>query len=275
MNENATLRSIVFSLPAGGALRGYAAAVTAAGALAAVLAATLGGGSDDAILIAGLVIAGAVSERWKVSLFGDAHVSLSAVVLMAAGLAGGPRDIAIVAPLVAVAVNLGGVVPLYKTAFNAAVYVLASLAFLATVNVFVMHTQPHDWLRVVLPATLGVGVYFVFNAALVGTAVSLASGESVLAVIRGRYLWLLPNYLPLGPIAAAFLFGYGSAGAWAIAIFALPAAAVQVAVYLFAALKRSSEARVLDVEERIRIIEAELAQVRRLDSGSVPRSHVA
>ena len=275
IGKNATLRSMIFSLPDGRTLRAYVAIVTAAGVLAAALAATFGHGSGDAGLIAGLVLAGAVSERWKVGLFGDAHVSLSAAVLMAAGLAGGPRDIAIVAPLLAVAVNLGSVVPLYKTIFNAATYVLASLAFLATVNIFVPQPDAGDWLHVVAPATAGVGVYFAVNAALVAVAVVLASGERVLDVVRGRYLWLLPNYLPIGAIAAAFLLGYDSIGAWAILVFAGPAAAVQVALHLFAAVKRSGDERVQEVEERMRIVERELALARRLDGDGGARPHAA
>ncbi|TAK64478.1 MAG: hypothetical protein EPO22_05745 [Dehalococcoidia bacterium] len=274
ISKNAASRSMIFSLPAGRTLRAYVAMVTAAGALAAALAATLGHGANDAGLIAGLVLAGALSERWKVGLFGDAHVSLSAAVLMAAGLAGGPRDVAIVAPLLAVAVNVGGVVPLYKTAFNAATYVLASLAFLATVNVFVPQPNAGDWMHVVPPATAGVCVYFVVNAALVAFAVVLASGERVLDVMRGRFLWLLPNYLPIGAIAAAFLLGYDSIGAWAILVFAGPAAGVQVALALFAAVKRSGEERLHEMEERMQVVERELALARRLDDESEV-AHVA
>lgn len=271
ISKNATLRSTIFSLPAGRALRAYVAVVTAAGATAAAFAATVGHGSGDVGLIAGLVVAGAVSERWKVGLFGDAHVSLSAAVLMAAGLAGGPRDVAIVAPLLAVAVNLGSVVPLYKTVFNAATYLLASLAFLVTVNIFVPQPDAGDWLHVVAPATAGVGVYFAVNAALVAVAVVLASGESMLDVVRGRFLWLLPNYLPVGAIAAAFLLGYDSIGAWAILVFAGPAAGVQIALVLFAAVKRSGEEQLREMEERMQAVERELALARRLDgNGGIP-----
>ena len=271
ISKNATLRSTIFSLPAGRALRAYVAVVRAAGARAAACAAPGGHGSGDVGLIAGLVVAGAVSERWKVGLFGDAHVSLSAAVLMAAGLAGGPRDVAIVAPLLAVAVNLGSVVPLYKTVFNAATYLLASLAFLVTVNFFVPQPDAGDWLHVVAPATAGVGVYFAVNAALVAVAVVLASGESMLDVVRGRFLWLLPNYLPVGAIAAAFLLGYDSIGAWAILVFAGPAAGVQIALVLFAAVKRSGEEQLREMEERMQAVERELALARRLDgNGGIP-----
>ena len=273
ISQNAALRSMVLSLPTGRTLRAYVAAVTAVGAVAAAIAGTLGNGSDDLGLVVGLLLAGAISERWKVGLFGDAHVSLSAAVLMAAGLAGGPRDVAIVAPLLAVAVNLGGTVPLYKTVFNAATYVLASLAFLATVNVFVPRPDAGDWLAVVVPATAGVGVYFAVNAGLVAAAVVIASGERMLDVVRGRFLWLLPNYLPIGAIAAAFLLGYDTIGAWALLVFAGPAAGVQVALALFAAVKRSGEERLREMEERMRVVERELELARRLDRGGVP--HVA
>lgn len=275
ISQNATLRSMLFSLPDGRTLRAYVAVVAAAGAGAAALAAALGHGSNDLGLIAGLLLAGALSERWKVGLFGDAHVSLSAAVLMAAGLAGGPRDVAIVAPLLAVAVNLGGTVPLYKTVFNAATYVLASLAFLATVNLFVPRPDAGDWLGIVVPATAGVGVYFAVNAGLVAVAVVIASGERLIDVVHGRFVWLLPNYLPIGAIAAAFMLGYDAIGAWAILVFAAPAAGVQVALALFAAAKRSGDERLREMEERMRVVEHELELVRRLDVGNEAGTYVA
>jgi len=272
---NQSWRSMFLSLPASPLLRAYVAAVGVAGAAAVVLGVVLGSGSGDAGLIAGLVIAGAISERWKVGLFGDAHVSLSGAVLMAAALAGGPRDVAIVAPLLAVAVNLGGVVPLYKTVFNASVYTLAPVAFLATVSVFDPNPQANDWLHLVVPAALGAGAYFALNAVLVATAVSMASGQQVVDVIRRKYLWLLPNYLPLGAIAAAFLFGYASAGVGAILIFALPAAGVQAALSLYSTLKRTSDVQLRDVQERIKAVEAELALAHRLEVSAASRPHVA
>src|SRR5438128_1900186 len=104
-----------FSFPETLPLRVFVAAIVSAGATAIAVAGTMGSGSGDLLLLLGLILAGAASERFKVGLFGDSHVSLGAVTIMAAGLIGGPRDALLVASTVAVAVNLGGAVPLYKT----------------------------------------------------------------------------------------------------------------------------------------------------------------
>ena len=76
-------------------------------------------------------------------------------------------------------------------------------------------------------------------------------------------------------IAGTVLLSTGAAGGWAMPVFGLAAAVVRVAAYLLAAHKRSRAAREPDVEERIRIVKEELDQARRLDTGSVPRKHVA
>jgi hypothetical protein len=260
------MNSSLFSLPTGRALIAFVASVTAAGAAAIALAGFFGGGSGNLTLIAGLVIAGAVSERFKVGLFGDAHVSLASVAMMAAGLIGGPRDVVIVAPLLAIAVNFGGVVPLYKTAFNAATYTLASLAFLSAVRFCDATPLTADWPQSVIAATIGSVVYFALNTALVTTAVSIASGQRFAETIRGRYLWLLPHYLPLGAIAASLAHAYDPAGAWSIVIFAAPVAGVQIALYQYATLRRANAVSLREVETRMRAVEAELTLARHLDS---------
>lgn len=76
-------------------------------------------------------------------------------------------------------------------------------------------------------------------------------------------------------VAVTVLLTTSAAGGWAVAIFGLAAAGVQLGADLFAAHKRNRAAREPDVEERIRIIKEELAQARRLDTGSAPRKHVA
>jgi hypothetical protein len=264
-NTRSPMHSSVFELPTGRALIAFVVSVTAAGAAAITLAGFFGSGSGNLTLIAGLVIAGAVSERFKVGLFGDAHVSLAAVAMMAAGLIGGARDVVIVAPLIAIAVNVGGVVPFYKTAFNVAAYTLASLAFLGTVRLAGATPLTAAWPQSVVAATVGTAVYFALNTALIATAVSIASGNRFADVIRGRYLWLLPHYLPLGALAASLAHAYDPTGAWSIAIFAAPVAAVQFALYQYASLRRTNAASLREIEERMRLVEAELTLARTLD----------
>lgn len=258
------LRNDLFSFPAAPRLRAYVAAVTSLGAAAIVIAAVAGTGSADVPFIAALIIAGAASERFKIGLFGDSHVSLSAVACMTAALVGGPRDAVLVASCLAITVNLGGIVPLYKTAFNIAVYALASLAFSAVLQAF-PGVSLHAWPQIMLPAILGVLAYFCANAGLVAGAVAIASKRRVLDVARENYFWLLPHYLPLGALAAAMASGHGFIGTWAIPLFALPLASIQVALFQYSILKTGEAGKVEDAEDRIRVVEAELTRLRALD----------
>jgi hypothetical protein len=263
----------LLGLPGRTALKAYVTSTATAGVVAIALAAAFGAGTGDMALIAGLVVAGAASERWKVGLFGDAHVSLAAVAMMVAALAGGARDAVIVAPLVAVAVNFGGVVPLYKTAFNIAAYALATLAFLGTVRLCALTPIGDGWPEMVIAATFGATAYFAVNTAMVAFAVALAAGGRATAVIRERYLWLLPHYVLMGAVAAMMAHAYAPAGAWVIAVFAVPVAATQVALHQYSTLKQQlNAARAQGVEERLKDVEAELALARRLDRTS---THVA
>ena len=265
-------QTTIFSLPATRPLRAYVAVVVSAGAVAAALAGFAGTGAGDLSLLFGLIIAGAASERFKVGLFGDSHVSLGAVACMAAGLIGGPRDAVVVASCVAIAVNLGGAVPLYKTLFNMAVYVIASLAYLGVFRLFGL-AMSTSWPRIVLPATLAAAAYFVVNVGLVAAAVSLASERRIKDVVRENYLWLAPHYLPLGTLAAALASGYAIVGPSAILLFVIPVGSIQVALFQYSAAKTANQRQLREVEERIMAVETELARAIRMESA--PRPHVA
>jgi hypothetical protein len=268
-------QNALFSFPGRRLLRTYVGLVVSAGAIAIALAGFFGSGSGDLMLIVGLIVAGAASERFKVGLFGDSHVSLAAVACMVAALVGGPRDVAIVAPLLAIAANLGGPLPLYKTLFNIAVYVLSSLTYYAVFHLSGFAQFGSDWPQVVVPATVAGIAYFVTNAALVTGAVSLAGGSRFVAVFREKYLWLAPHYLPLGVLAAATASGYGFVGASVIPLFALPVASIQVAMFQYSSMRTRDLGQLLDARERIAAVEAELQQVMRIERRSAQGPHAA
>lgn len=254
---------IPLSLPQGNRLRGYVLAVLLAGGVAIALALTVAGaGSGDVGLVVGLILAGATAERFKVGLFGDSHVSLGAVACMVAAVVGGPRDVVLVAPPVALACNLKEGLPLYKTLFNIAVYVLAALAFGAVFDALQSAPTAASWPEVLLPATLAAAAYYVVNAALVTGAVGLASHRDLREVAGEKYLWLAPHYLPLGAVAAGLASTSGMLGAWAILLFALPLASTQVALYQYSSRREAEVARLRRACLRIRELEAELARVQ-------------
>jgi len=245
-------------------VRRWVAVVVACGGVAAALAGAFGSSSGDALLIAGLILGGALSERFKVKLFGDSHVSMSVFACMTAALVGGTRDAAIVAPVLALAVNLGGRVPLYKTVYNCAVYTLSALACVAAFEALgaLRTAEPvTGWLASATVAALG---YYAVNAGLVAAAVGMASGRSLGAVWREKFLWLAPHYLPLGAMVFAAAVGYRASGAWVLLLAAAPIAGIHLGLALYASLRESSAARTAELETRIQTVEQELARARGL-----------
>ena len=263
--RNPVLNKAVLGLTGRRLLATYVGAVVAAGVTAIALAAAFGTTSGDLVLIVALIVAGALSERFKVGLFGDSHVSLAAATCMAAGIIGGPRDVVLVAPCVAIAANFGGALPLYKTAFNVAVYVLASLVFVGTFHLTAFVSVGADWPQMLIPATIAALAYFAVNVVFVAGAVSLSSSQPVAAVIKEKYLWLAPHYLPLGAVAAAMASGYGFAGAWIIPLFAIPLASIQMAMFQYSAARVRDLEQLRDAQARIEAVEAELERAVRME----------
>jgi len=249
-------------MPEERSLQRLVAVVVACGGVAAALAGAFGTSSGDALLIAGLILGGALSERFKVKLFGDSHVSMSVFACMTAALVGGARDAAIVAPVLAIAVNLGGRVPLYKTVYNCAVYTLSSLACVAVFEALggLRTAQPvTGWM---VSATLAGMAYYAVNAGLVAAAVAMASGRTLTAVWREKFLWLAPHYLQLGTMVFAAEVAYRASGAWVLPLVAAPIVGIHVAMALYSSLKESSAARMADVESRLHAVEQELTRTR-------------
>lgn len=253
------------------ALRTYVSGVIVASLLSGAVASGWGGTSGDVVLLAVLVAGGALAERFKVSLFGDSHVSLGVVVCMLAAILGGARDAVVVSVLVGLTVNLGGVVALHKAAFNLAAYVLSTLAFVMVFGALTSFGDMGSFPRAIAPATLAALADLAVNSALVGGAVALATKRGFADVVREKYAWLSAHYLPLGALAVSAAAGYEAAGPLALLLFGVAMIGPQIAIAQFARARVLYATRVRDIEERLRSIEAEL---RRLDEVSGPR-HVA
>lgn len=250
------------SLPEKQTLKAYVVVTAACALIAGLLTATLGGGSGDVLFLSLLVVTGTVSERFKINLFGDCHVSLSAFVAMAAGMIGGPRDAVIVAALLGLLANVGGTVPAYKTLFNVGVYVLSALAFVAALSLLTTFNGLASGPYQIIAATPAVMLDFAVNALLVAVAVGLASDTSAMAVMKQKYLWLTPQYLPLGALLFVAGIGYEEIGAVIVLVLALPVAAIQLGTLLYADLRHAYDADIAEVEQRIMAVQLELARVQ-------------
>jgi hypothetical protein len=264
----------MITLPENKTLRSYVFVAIALAAVAVLTATIFGGSSSDLAFLSLLVLAGAVSERFKVSLFGDSHVSLSAFAIMVAAVIGGARDAIVVAAVLAVAANVGGRVPAYKTAFNVAAYVLSALSFVAIFDLLSSIGSLSKGPYLIVPATLAAMGDFAVNTLLIAGAVAFASQRSIRAVIQEKYLWLAPHYLPLGVLLYVSFTGYESIGVTVVPVLAMPVAGIQLAVLLYSSLKRSSDDQIREVEERIKAVQTELARAQMLIAGR-PAGRVA
>lgn len=187
--------------------------------------------SDELGLLLTLIVLGALAERYAVGLF-DSHVSVGVVAVLAAAVVAGPWGVALVAPPIVLAGDLGSDSAWYKRLYNVATYLLAGAAFAGVFQAFGDRATPDDWPEVLAPALLGALANFAINSGLVATAIALSNGEPVLAAWRQRYQWLLPQYLVVGLAAMATATAYHMLGLWGLAVFAAPVAGIRHAFFL-------------------------------------------
>lgn len=242
-------------------LRWYIIVIVAAAAAAVAAVWTAGDGVHQGATLASVIAAGVLSERLKVSLFGDSHVSLSAFICMFAGVVGGATDLVIAALILGAATGLAGRVPSYKVVFNMGAYVLSSLAFLGVLRVLDASRGPGGAIAARWASlTAGVLAEYVVNAVVVGLAIALSSRRTLSDVVRAKFLWLLPHYLPLGALLLGAEVAYHAAGVWALVQLAIPVGAIQLAIFSYSALQRSYEARLAETEGRFERVQEELAR---------------
>ena len=183
--------------------------------------------ADHLAVLLTLVVLGALAERYAVGLF-DSHVSVGVIAVLAAGMLAGLWGVALVAPPIVLAGQLGDDAAWYKRMYNVATYLLAGAAFAGCFHAF--GPEPAAWPSVLLPALLGTLANFAVNSGLVAMAIAVDLDEPLLAAWRRRYLWLLPQYMVVGLVATAAAAAYQVLGLWGLAVFAAPAAGIRAAL---------------------------------------------
>lgn len=216
-------------------------AVTLAGLIALALGASQYTSDDlGALLI--LLVLGVLAERYAAGLF-HSHISIGVVAVLAAGVIADAWGVALVAPVIVVAGQVGTDAVWYKRLYNGAVYLLAGVAFAATFHAFGDLAQPDRWPEVALPAAAGALTNVFVNSGLVAAAISLSEGESFLVSWR-RFRWVFPYAVLLGLVATAAAAAYAVLGIWGLLVFAAPAASVRQA-YLHRAASEARDGREL------------------------------
>lgn len=133
--------------------------------------------------------------------------------------------------------DLKGAKPLYRNAFNAAQVGLAG-----TAAGWIWQQTGAD--APVLSAASMVGMlvtflaYYVVNATLPLTAVSLQTGKPLVDIFRPLVGWSIPAYFATAPLAVLIALLYQSAGYAAVILFLLPLGLARMALQLYRDTRR-------------------------------------
>jgi putative nucleotidyltransferase with HDIG domain len=161
--------------------------------------------------------------RTKIQIYGDTTVSIGAVGDFAIAFLFGPAGAAIVSPFAALATDFQGGA-WYKRLFNVGSVVIVNVAVAALIHGLMGWVGPglprSGWL---IPIALGaVGLYYLMNAGLVASAVSLSTKTSIFSVFREKFEWLLPHYVAFGVLGLALAVAYDGLGYIGLLAFVAP-----------------------------------------------------
>jgi diguanylate cyclase (GGDEF)-like protein/putative nucleotidyltransferase with HDIG domain len=150
----------------------------------------------------------------------DGSISVSAVGSIAGAALFGPRAALPLAITISAVEWSARRAPFHYVLFNVGTLSLSSLA---AAGVFTAGFQGNAGRIVYVISGVAAGAtYFAVNMGLISLVVSVEGHERWWAVFRERFAWLATHYLVYGFIGSVIWVGYGAAGLWALAVFALP-----------------------------------------------------
>jgi diguanylate cyclase (GGDEF)-like protein/putative nucleotidyltransferase with HDIG domain len=150
----------------------------------------------------------------------DGSISVSAVGSIAGAALFGPRAALPLAITISAVEWSARRSPFHYVLFNVGTLSLSSLAA-AGVFTAGFHGDVGRIVYVMSGVAAG-ATYFAVNMGLISLVVSVEGHERWWAVFRERFAWLATHYLVYGFIGSVIWVGYGAAGLWALAVFALP-----------------------------------------------------
>jgi hypothetical protein len=197
--------------------------------LGAVLAGTVVGalmpGSSGWALLVFPALA-LLAEVVGANVYGSSTVSLSAVPVLAAAVAGEPRAALLTGLVAGVTTTVrSGTHRFEQHAFNPSALVLCAAVASLVAAPAVEHAVP-----VLVVAGLVAGLaYFAVDNGLVALAVGLDQGRSPRAVLREDLSWLLPSFAEYGVLGALLGYAWTVAGFWGLVAFLVPPALLRQA----------------------------------------------
>ena len=177
----------------------------------------------DAGTLALFVALAVFAEALQVSVYGDNTVSASMAVVFASALVGGLPGVAAVSVGIVLTHYVQTRPPVYRTAFNWAVHVLAGLAPSLVINVRgILQVAPALALFGVLAVFAGC-VYYAVETGLIAAAIGLSQNARLRIVWRRQFRWLAGHYLVMSLLGIFLAIAYWEIGLPGVMVFALPA----------------------------------------------------
>jgi HD-GYP domain-containing protein (c-di-GMP phosphodiesterase class II) len=217
-------------------IAGMSVIATAAVAGASPTLASLVG--DHPLQLAEFLLLTLVLQLFSVQVYGGGRIGVSAVGLLATGIALGPGPAMAVALVAALVQWIRSRGLLYRAVFDAAMFCLDAGAG-AIVYKGLTSLENAIWMQIVASFAAGLTLA-ALNNGLLCLAIGLDEGVSPLAVWRERFRWARFHYLSFGPLAYAAVRGYEAIGIAGLVAFTLPPGLLLLSVHQY--VERTKEA---------------------------------
>lgn len=179
---------------------------------------------EDVSWIAAVSALAVAAEAADFSTFPGSRVSISAALIIAAGILSGLPGAAVVSAVVAGVDFAAHRKALRKAIFNCGTLLLSGAAFVGVIRIFEASPDPGDWAELLGPVVAGSAAAFVANSSLVSAAISLERGRGWWRTWRDGFLWMLPHYVILGTIALLAAAAYDRWEMWGLVLVIFPLA---------------------------------------------------
>lgn len=194
-----------------------------------VRAGTFGFGEAGLAILVMLVVLAMLAEYFQITIYGPETLSVSMALNFAAAPIAGVMGVAAVSFAIALVHYVRQRPPLYRSAFNWAMHLLAGLMPVlilpAAQNEHYFQNTPI--VALIFGIVASCLAYFLIETGLLATAIALSEGKSPVAVWQERFQWLISHYMVLGVLGLSFGIAYFMMGALAVVAFVLPLAIVR------------------------------------------------
>jgi len=185
-----------------------------------IVAAAIAWSSEDVQFLLALGFLTVISEFMDFGPFANSRISVSIVLIFAAGAFSGLPGAVLIAGVCATADAVAHRKPLYKAVFNLGVLVTTGAVYCGVVSVF--SVDAHDWTARLGPSMAASAAGYLVNSGLVTMAISADNRIDPFSVWSSRFRWLLPHYIVIGLLAVLLALAYDRWDMAGLALFLVP-----------------------------------------------------